>query len=173
MTKTLNCLVEPLIGSTLMAPFIKYYFDELVLTVLKPLVETDTQEFDATPMHSAFLATFPKALSHSDLINYVKKIFDEKRSAMKRDERNDENKLRKKFIDLFLRIAYPLLHMSDFYVEQFDSESIKAREETMERHFQAVHKNDVLKSLLSEDEDHEAFDLNELSYQFLNEYSYN
>jgi hypothetical protein len=140
--------------------------------VIKPLVESDTQEFDTTPIHSAFLTTFPRALSYSDLMNYVKKAFDEKRSSLKRDEKNDENTLRKLFVDLFLKIAYPLLHMSDFHVDNNDGELIKIREETMESHYQAVHKNNILKTLLSEDDDHAAFDINELSYQYLNEYSF-
>ena len=48
----------------------------------------------------------------------------------------------------------------------------KERDRIIDKHWQAVVKNIILKSLLSENEEFEPFDISEVAYETVNEFSY-
>ncbi|CAF0747243.1 unnamed protein product [Brachionus calyciflorus] len=107
--ETLNVLPSPLICSSLTATFIKYYYEELAANFLVPL--SDLGSFDVTtePIHSEFLKTFPKALENPDILNAARIFFNYQKDHLKRDEKNDQLKLRKLFLKIYCELCYPLL----------------------------------------------------------------
>ena len=60
----------------------------------------------------------------------------------------------------------------EFEISFFFLFFLKARETIIERHTQAVQKTSILKSLLSEAEEYEPFDLIEIAYEPVNQYVY-
>jgi len=92
---------------------------------------------------------------------------------MKRDEKNDEAHMRNFFIRIFNKIAYPLLFNIDILEIALDnSDEITEREATIETHYQKVQKGNLLKSLLNGEEDYAPFDINQVTYQVINPYTY-
>ena len=59
----------PLIASTIVAPFMKFYQETLGYEILAPLVEFGSFDVSTETIHSAFLKWFPHALMFPDILN--------------------------------------------------------------------------------------------------------
>jgi hypothetical protein len=65
-------LPQPLVGSTLVAPFIKFYREEFALHFLAPLLQFGSYDMSTEPLQSELLTLFPKALANPDILNGVR-----------------------------------------------------------------------------------------------------
>lgn len=165
---TLNALPEPFIGSTIVAPFIKFYRDQLGEEFVAPLIDIGSFESSIEPIHDIFLSTFPNALYHPDILDQVKHSFILTKENMRRDEKNDNLKLRRIFIKLYNETCYPLLYHSLVPGLNLNSnEDLETRSSLINRCTKLVRKEKLLEYLLDGREDFEPFQIDELSYQIL------
>ena len=164
--ETLNCLPEPLVASTITAPFIKYYREELGLEILEPLIVIGSFDTSTEPIQSRFLSSFVEALKQPDILDSVRFNFTVAREAMKRDERNDNYKCRKQFIKTYEETCYPLLNHSK--MPEFDLTShddLEMRRTIINKAAKLAKKNKILQYLLDGQEDFKPFNIDELRYR--------
>ena len=120
------------------------------------------------PTASPFLSAFPAALHSPDILDAVRSNFTLARDAMKRDERNDNGKLRAAFIRTFLEVAYPLLNRADMpEFELKNAADLEIRATIISKASKAAKKQKLLAYLLSGEEQFRPFSVDQLHYQIL------
>ena len=135
---------------------------------LAPLIELGSFDMRTEPIQSPFLSTFANSLDNPDILDAVRFNFILAREALKRDEKNDNNKLRKTFIKSYLEVCYPLLYHAD--MPEFDltnADDLEIRSTVISKAGKAAKKQKLLPFLLSGEEKFKPFSIDELKYEIL------
>ncbi len=135
---------------------------------MAPLVEIGSFDGNTEPIQSCFLSTFAEALRKPDLLDAARLTFQLARENMKRDERSDNNKLRKAFVRAYTEICYPLLHLAS--MPEFDlrnHENLEIRRTMIQNAAKAVKKQSLLKYLLEGSEEFRPFNVDEVRFEIL------
>ncbi len=138
------------------------------LEFLAPLIENGSFDANTEPIHSCFLSTFSEALKQPDILDAVRFAFQLARENMKRDERNDNHKLRKTFVKTYNETCYPLLNLADF--PEFDlknHENLEIRRTMIQQAAKLVKKQNLLKYLLDGSVTFKPFNMDEIRFEIL------
>ena len=157
-----------LISSSIVAPYLKYYREELGVEFLKPILEKGPFDICTKSIHSEFLKIFPACLTQPDILDSLKFLFNSYKEGLKRDERNNNEKLRNEFVKLFKEVCYPLLNLADIPAfDLSDHEAMEIRAQTIMRLSKLVRKGKLLEFLLDGSENFTPFNIEELRYNIL------
>nr|XP_006116306.1 nephrocystin-1 [Pelodiscus sinensis] len=162
---TLNLLPETLIGSMCCIHLLIFYRQILSDVLLKDRISTQSADLISNPV----LATFPKLMEQPDLMDALRSAWAEKESTLKRSEKRDQEFLKSVFFLVYHDSVFPLLHFTSFPQHKWAEEESEASRWKVIADFlkQNQAKDGALYSLLSSESVHKAFDISEITYDFL------
>ncbi|XP_042301666.1 nephrocystin-1 isoform X2 [Sceloporus undulatus] len=161
----LNLLPEVLIGSMCYIHLILFYRQILGDALLKERANMQNADLIGNPI----LATFPKLMEQPDLMDALRSAWAEKESTLKRSEKRDREFLKSMFILVYHDSVFPLFQsvfLPEYKWAEEESEGTRWRmiadflKKTRER-------DGALSSLLSSESLHKAFDITEITYDFV------
>ncbi|CAM4541208.1 unnamed protein product [Lepidochelys olivacea] len=161
----LNLLPETLIGSMCYIHLLIFYRQILSDVLLKDRISMQSADLISNPI----LATFPKLMEQPDLMDALRSAWAEKESTLKRSEKRDQEFLKSVFFLVYHDCVFPLLQ-STFLPEHkwADEESEASRWKVIADFLKRNQEKDsALYSLLSSESVHKAFDISEITYDFL------
>ncbi|XP_038252901.1 nephrocystin-1 isoform X1 [Dermochelys coriacea] len=161
----LNLLPETLIGSMCYIHLLIFYRQILSDVLLKDRISMQSADLISNPI----LASFPKLLEQPDLMDALRSAWAEKESTLKRSEKRDQEFLKSVFFLVYHDCVFPLLQ-STFLPEHkwADEESEASRWKVIADFLKRNQEKDsALYSLLSSESVHKAFDISEITYDFL------
>ncbi|KAM4041755.1 nephrocystin-1 isoform 1-T5 [Anomaloglossus baeobatrachus] len=161
----LNLLPETLVGSMCHAPLLVFYRQILGDVLLKERNNMQSTDLICSPV----LATFPRLMEQSDIMDALRSGWAEKNNSLKRSEKRDVEFMKNAFIRVYHDTAYALLQAT------FLQEPRWAEDETEAARWKAIadflkknrEKEGAIHFLLSPDSLHKPFDISEISYDFL------
>ncbi|XP_073906342.1 nephrocystin-1 isoform X2 [Castor canadensis] len=163
----LSLLPETLIGSMCSTHLLIFYRQILGDVLLRDRTNLQSADLISHPV----LATFPKLLEQSDLMDALRSAWAEKESTLKRSEKRDKELLKAKFLLVYHDCVLPLLHSTLLPPFRWAEEETEAARWKVIADFlrQNQENEGALQALLSPDGVHEPFDLSEQTYDFLGE----
>lgn len=162
---TLNLLPDTLVGSTCCIHLLAFYRQILADALLRDRISVQNAELICSPV----LATFPQIMEQADLMDALRSVWSEKESSLKRSEKRDSEFLKSMFKQLYHDSVYTLLHSTALPALRWADEEAEASRWKVIADFLRLNreKDSSLFSLLSPEMAHEAFDISEISYDFL------
>uniref|UniRef100_A0A4W2HUY0 Nephrocystin 1 n=1 Tax=Bos indicus x Bos taurus TaxID=30522 RepID=A0A4W2HUY0_BOBOX len=164
---TLSLLPETLIGSMCCVHLLIFYRQILGDVLLKDRMSLNSADLISNPV----LATFPKLLEESDIMDALRSSWAEKESTLKRSEKGDRELLKAVFLLVYHDCALPLLHSALLPPSRWaEEETEAARWKGIADFLKQNQENEgALQVLLSPEGVHEPFDISEQTYDFLGE----
>ncbi|KAB0358477.1 hypothetical protein FD754_002633, partial [Muntiacus muntjak] len=164
---TLSLLPETLIGSMCCVHLLIFYRQILGDVLLKDRMSLSSADLISNPV----LATFPKLLEESDIMDALRSSWAEKESTLKRSEKRDRELLTAMFLLVYHDCVLPLLHSALLPPFRWAEEETEAARWRVITDFlkQNQENEGVLQVLLSPEGVHEPFDISEQTYDFLGE----
>ncbi|KAB0379771.1 hypothetical protein FD755_007555, partial [Muntiacus reevesi] len=164
---TLSLLPETLIGSMCCVHLLIFYRQILGDVLLKDRMSLSSADLISNPV----LATFPKLLEESDIMDALRSSWAEKESTLKRSEKRDRELLTAVFLLVYHDCVLPLLHSALLPPFRWAEEETEAARWRVIADFlkQNQENEGVLQVLLSPEGVHEPFDISEQAYDFLGE----
>ncbi|XP_067388901.1 nephrocystin-1 isoform X1 [Emydura macquarii macquarii] len=161
----LNLLPETLIGSMCYMHLLIFYRQILSDVLLKDRISMQSADLISNPI----LATFPKLLEQPDLMDALRSAWAEKESTLKRSEKRDQEFLKSVFFLVYHDCVFPLLQSTFLPEYKWAEEESEASRWKVIADFlkQNQEKDGALYSLLSSESVHKAFDISEITYDFL------
>ncbi|XP_026700095.1 nephrocystin-1 isoform X2 [Athene cunicularia] len=163
----LNLLPETLIGSMCYIHILIFYRQILGDALLKDSVSMQSADLIFNPI----LATFPQLMDEPDLMDALRSAWADKERTLKRSEKRDQEFLKSVFVLVYHDSVFPLLHstlLPDYKWAEEESEA--SRWKAIADFLKKSRENDgALQYLLSSENTHKAFDISELTYDFLGE----
>uniref|UniRef100_A0A8C9RAR1 Nephronophthisis 1 n=1 Tax=Scleropages formosus TaxID=113540 RepID=A0A8C9RAR1_SCLFO len=160
---TLNLLPDSLVGSTCSAHLLALYRQVLADALVRDRPTIQNADLICHPV----LATFPEVLDHTDLLDALRSTWAEKESGLRRSHKRDGQRLKGLFVEVYMSTVFPLLRSSALPSAQW------ANEEQETLRWNAVFASaspgvrDGLSVLLSANPVQEAFDITQVTYDFL------
>ncbi|KAH0622815.1 hypothetical protein JD844_025512 [Phrynosoma platyrhinos] len=163
----LNLLPEVLIGSMCYIHLVVFYRQILGDVLLKERVNMQNADLIGNPI----LATFPKLMEQPDLMDALRSAWAEKESTLKRSEKRDREFLKSVFILVYHDSVFPLFQsvfLPEYKWAEEESEGTRWRmiadflKKNRER-------DGALSFLLSSESLQKAFDITEITYDFVEE----
>nr|XP_020732409.1 nephrocystin-1 isoform X2 [Odocoileus virginianus texanus] len=164
---TLSLLPETLIGSMCCVHLLIFYRQILGDVLLKDRMSLSSADLISNPV----LATFPRLLEESDIMDALRSSWAEKESTLKRSEKRDRELLTAVFLLAYHDCVLPLLRSALLPPFRWaEEETEAARWKVIADFLQQNQENEgVLQVLLSPEGVHEPFDISEQTYDFLGE----
>ncbi|XP_068828915.1 nephrocystin-1 isoform X2 [Capricornis sumatraensis] len=164
---TLSLLPETLIGSMCCVHLLIFYRQILGDVLLKDRMSLNSADLISNPV----LATFPKLLEESDIMDALRSSWAEKESTLKRSEKGDRELLKAAFLLVYHDCALPLLRSALLPPSRWaEEETEAARWKGIADFLKQNQENEgALQVLLSPEGVHEPFDISEQTYDFLGE----
>ncbi|MXQ90197.1 hypothetical protein E5288_WYG017363 [Bos mutus] len=164
---TLSLLPETLIGSMCCVHLLIFYRQILGDVLLKDRMSLNSADLISNPV----LATFPKLLEESDIMDALRSSWAEKESTLKRSEKGDRELLKAVFLLVYHDCALPLLLSALLPPSRWaEEETEAARWKGIADFLKQNQENEgALQVLLSPEGVHEPFDISEQTYDFLGE----
>ncbi|XP_040123486.1 nephrocystin-1 isoform X5 [Oryx dammah] len=164
---TLSLLPETLIGSMCCVHLLIFYRQILGDVLLKDRMSLNSADLISNPV----LATFPKLLEETDVMDALRSSWAEKESTLKRSEKGDRELLKAAFLLVYHDCALPLLHSALLPPSRWaEEETEAARWKGIADFLKQNQENEgALQVLLSPEGVHEPFDISEQTYDFLGE----
>ncbi|XP_074751824.1 nephrocystin-1 isoform X1 [Athene noctua] len=163
----LNLLPETLIGSMCYIHILIFYRQILGDALLKDSISMQSADLIFNPI----LATFPQLMDEPDLMDALRSAWADKERTLKRSEKRDQEFLKSVFVLVYHDSVFPLLHstfLPDYKWAEEESEA--SRWKAIADFLKKSRENDgALQYLLSSENTHKAFDISELTYDFLGE----
>ncbi|KAF1642004.1 UNVERIFIED_CONTAM: Nephrocystin-1, partial [Eudyptes robustus] len=163
----LNLLPETLIGSMCYIHLLIFYRQILGDALLKDRISAQSTELICNPI----LATFPQLVDQPDLMDALRSAWADRERTLKRSEKRDQEFLKSLFVLVYHDSVFPLLQstfLPDYKWAEEESEA--SRWKVIADFLEKSRENDgALQYLLSSENTHKAFDIAELSYDFLGE----
>ncbi|NWU92849.1 NPHP1 protein, partial [Upupa epops] len=163
----LNLLPETLIGSMCCVHLLVFYRQILGDALLKDRLSSQSTDFICNPI----LATFPQLLEQPDLMDALRSAWADRERTLKRSEKRDQEFLKSLFVLVYHDSVFPLLQstfLPDYKWAEEESEA--SRWKAIADFLKKSQKNtSALQYLLSAENTHKAFDVSELTYDFLGE----
>ncbi|XP_074720138.1 nephrocystin-1 isoform X4 [Strix uralensis] len=163
----LNLLPETLIGSMCYIHILIFYRQILGDALLKDSISMQSADLIFNPI----LATFPQLMDEPDLMDALRSAWADKERTLKRSEKRDQEFLKSVFVLVYHNSVFPLLHstfLPDYKWAEEESEA--SRWKAIADFLKKSRENDgALQYLLSSENTHKAFDISELTYDFLGE----
>ncbi|XP_073413597.1 nephrocystin-1 isoform X2 [Dendrobates tinctorius] len=161
----LNLLPETLVGSICHIPLVVFYRQILGDVLLKQRSNVQSTDLICNPV----LATFPRLMEQTDVMDALRSRWAEKENSLKRSEKRDVEFMKTAFIQVYHDTAYPLLQSTFLPAPRW------AEDETEAARWKAIadflkqnrEKEGAIHFLLSTDSLHEPFDISEITYDFL------
>ncbi|NWY05345.1 NPHP1 protein, partial [Nothoprocta ornata] len=163
----LNLLPETLIGSRCYIHLLVFYRQLLGDALLKDRISMQNADLIFHPV----LATFPQVMDQPDLIDALRSAWADKEQTLKRSEKRDQEFLKAQFVLVYHDSVFPLLHSTLLPSPKWAEEETEAsRWKVIADFLKKTRENEgALQFLLSPDNSHKAFDISELTYDFLRE----
>ncbi|NXN97509.1 NPHP1 protein, partial [Rhinopomastus cyanomelas] len=163
----LNLLPETLIGSMCCAHLLMFYRQILGDALLRDRLSSQSTDLLCNPV----LATFPRLMDQPDLMDALRSAWADKERTLKRSEKRDQEFLKSLFVLVYHDSVFPLLQSTllpeyKWAVEEFEASRWKAIADFLKR---SQRNTSALQYLLSSENTHKAFDISELTYDFLGE----
>ncbi|KAJ8384793.1 hypothetical protein AAFF_G00198790 [Aldrovandia affinis] len=156
----LNLLPDTLVGSTCSAHLVALYRQVLADALLRDRLTMQNADLICNPV----LATFPEILDQTDLLDALRSAWAEKESVLKRSEKRDGELLKALFVQAYLDTVFPLLHSASLPPPRWADEELESlRAKAIFR----PTPQGSLAALLSADSGQEAFDVAQVTYDFL------
>ncbi|XP_012029265.1 nephrocystin-1 isoform X3 [Ovis aries] len=164
---TLSLLPETLIGSMCCVHLLIFYRQILGDVLLKDRMSLNSADLISNPV----LATFPRLLEESDIMDALRSSWAEKESTLKRSEKGDRELLKAVFLLVYHDCVLPLLHSALLPPSRWaEEETEAARWKGIADFLKQNQENEgALQVLLSPEGVHEPFDISEQTYDFLGE----
>ncbi|NXY47199.1 NPHP1 protein, partial [Ceuthmochares aereus] len=163
----LNLLPETLIGSMCYIHVLIFYRQILGDALLKDRISTQSTDLICSPV----LATFPQLMDEPDLMDALRSAWADRERTLKRSEKRDREFLKSLFVLVYHDSVFPLLHstfLPDYKWAEEESEA--SRWKAIANFLKRSRENDgALEYLLSSENTHKAFDISQLTYDFLGE----
>uniref|UniRef100_A0A8D0FMG3 Nephrocystin 1 n=1 Tax=Strix occidentalis caurina TaxID=311401 RepID=A0A8D0FMG3_STROC len=160
-------LPETLIGSMCYIHILIFYRQILGDALLKDSISMQSADLIFNPI----LATFPQLMDEPDLMDALRSAWADKERTLKRSEKRDQEFLKSVFVLVYHNSVFPLLHstfLPDYKWAEEESEA--SRWKVIADFLKKSRENDgALQYLLSSENTHKAFDISELTYDFLGE----
>uniref|UniRef100_A0A8C0FKA4 Nephrocystin 1 n=1 Tax=Bubo bubo TaxID=30461 RepID=A0A8C0FKA4_BUBBB len=163
----LNLLPETLIGSMCYIHILIFYRQILGDALLKDSMSMQSADLIFNPI----LATFPQLMDEPDLMDALRSAWADKERTLKRSEKRDQEFLKSVFVLVYHNSVFPLLHSTFLPDYKWAEEEAEAsRWKAIADFLKKSRENDgALQYLLSSENTHKAFDISELTYDFLGE----
>ncbi|XP_074844530.1 nephrocystin-1 isoform X2 [Carettochelys insculpta] len=161
----LNLLPETLTGSMCYIQLLIFYRQILNDVLFRDRINMQSADL----ISNSILATFPKLLEQPDLMDALRSAWAEKESTLKRSEKRDQEFLKSVFFLVYHDTVLPLLHSTSLPQHKWADEESEASRWKVIADFlkQNQEKEGALYSLLSSETVHKAFDISEITYDFL------
>ncbi|XP_043913214.1 nephrocystin-1 [Protopterus annectens] len=161
----LNLLPDTLIGSSSCIHLLAFYRQILADALLRDRISMQNADLICNPV----LATFPKLMEQTDVMDALRSAWAEKENTFKRSEKRDNEFLKSQFILVYHDSAYPLLCSTSLPPAKWaDDETDISRWKFIAAFLEKTReKNSALSALLSAENIYEAFDISDVSYDFL------
>ncbi|KAM4694873.1 nephrocystin-1 isoform 2-T3 [Discoglossus pictus] len=162
----LNILPETMVGSTCHIPLLVFYRQILGDVLLKERISMQNTDLICDPL----LATFPRLLEQTDIMDALRSGWAEKENSLKRSEKRDREFMKRAFIQVYHDTAYPLLESTILQGSKWAEDETEASRWKVIADFlkENREKEGSLHFLLSPDNLHKPFDISEVTYDFLN-----
>ncbi|KAJ8361587.1 hypothetical protein SKAU_G00181120 [Synaphobranchus kaupii] len=156
----LNLLPDTLVGSRCSVRLLTLYRQVLADALLRDRLTMQNADLICSPV----LATFPQILDQTDLLDALRSVWAEKESALKRSEKRDSELLKTLFVEVYLDTVFPLLHSASLPSSRWADDELESQRARaiFDRAPQGA-----LAALLSADHAQEAFDIAQVTYDFL------
>nr|XP_025966314.1 nephrocystin-1 [Dromaius novaehollandiae] len=163
----LNLLPETLIGSMCYIHLLIFYRQILGDALLKDRISMQSADLICNPI----LATFPQLMDQPDLMDALRSAWADKERTLKRSEKRDQEFLKSLFVLVYHDSVFPLLQSTFLPSHKWaEEESEASRWKVIADFLKKSRENDgALQSLLTSENTHKAFDISELTYDFLGE----
>ncbi|NXC21002.1 NPHP1 protein, partial [Corythaeola cristata] len=163
----LNLLPETLLGSMCYIHLLIFYRQLLGDALLRDRISMQSTDLICNPI----LATFPQLMDQPDLMDALRSAWAERERTLRRSEKRDQEFLKSLFVLVYHDSVYPLLQstfLPDYKWAEEESEA--SRWKAIAEFLKKSQENDgALQYLLSSENTHKAFDISELTYDFLGE----
>uniref|UniRef100_A0A8C4XBT9 Nephrocystin 1 n=1 Tax=Erpetoichthys calabaricus TaxID=27687 RepID=A0A8C4XBT9_ERPCA len=161
----LNLLPDNLVGATCWIHLLVLYRQVLADALLRDRFSIQSADLICSPL----LATFPLTVEQTDLMDALRSVWSEKELSLKRSEKRDNELLKSEFAVLYLNSIYPLLHSRSLPTAKWADDDVEATRWKVIAEFLRLNKEKrgSLFYLLSPDSTQEAFDISEITYDFL------
>ncbi|NXA51474.1 NPHP1 protein, partial [Nothocercus julius] len=163
----LNLLPETLIGSRCYIHLLVFYRQMLGDALLRDRISMQNADLICNPI----LATFPQIMDQPDLIDALRSAWADKEQTLKRSEKRDQEFVKSQFALVYHDSVFPLLQSTLLPSHKWAEEETEAsRWKVIAEFLKKTRENDgALQFLLSSENSHKAFDISELTYDFLRE----
>ncbi|NXK04451.1 NPHP1 protein, partial [Herpetotheres cachinnans] len=163
----LNLLPETLIGSTCYIHLLIFYRQILGDALLKDRISLQSADVICSPI----LATFPQLMDQPDLMDALRSAWADRERRLKRSEKRDREFLKSLFVLVYHDSVFPLLQSTLLPDYKWAEEESEASRWKVIADFlkKSQENNGALHYLLSSENTHKAFDISELTYDFLQE----
>ncbi|XP_025941897.1 nephrocystin-1 isoform X5 [Apteryx rowi] len=163
----LNLLPETLIGSMCYIHLLIFYRQILGDALLKDRISMQSADLICNPI----LATFPQIMDQPDLMDALRSAWVDKERTLKRSEKRDQEFLKSLFVLVYHDSVFPVLQSTFLPSHKWaEEESEASRWKVIADFLKKSRENDgALQSLLASENTHKAFDISELTYDFLGE----
>ncbi|XP_053567919.1 nephrocystin-1 [Bombina bombina] len=161
----LNLLPETLVGSLCHIRLLAFYRQILGDVLLKERKSMQNADLICNPL----LATFPRLLEQTDIMDALRSGWAEKENSLKRSQKRDREFMKNAFIHVYHDTAYPLLESIILQGSKWKEDETEATRWKVIADFlkQNREKDGSLYFLLSSDIIHKPFDISEITYDFL------
>ncbi|KAJ8250505.1 hypothetical protein COCON_G00224270 [Conger conger] len=158
---SLNLLPDTLVGSRCSIQLLAMYRQVLADALLRDRLTMQNADLICSPV----LATFPQILDQTDLLDALRSMWAERESALKRSAKRDSELLKSLFVEVYLDSVFPLLNSASLPPPRWADEE---QENQRARAIFSWAPQGSLAALLSPDTAQEAFDITQVTYDFLN-----
>ncbi|XP_064002029.1 nephrocystin-1 isoform X2 [Pogoniulus pusillus] len=163
----LNLLPETLVGSMCYIHLLIFYRQLLGDALLKDRISMQSTDLICNPV----LATFPQLVDQPDLMDALRSAWADRERTLMRSEKRDQEFLKSLFVLVYHDSVFPLLQSTFLPKYKWADEECEAsRWKVIADFLKKSQENDgALQYLLSSENTHKAFDISELTYDFLGE----
>ncbi|XP_055672408.1 nephrocystin-1 isoform X2 [Falco peregrinus] len=163
----LNLLPETLLGSMCYIHLLIFYRQMLGDALLKDRISIQSADVICSPI----LATFPQLVDQPDLMDALRSAWADRERTLKRSEKRDGEFLKSLFVLVYHNSVFPLLQSTLLPDHKWAEEESEASRWRVIADFlkKSQENNGALHYLLSSENTHKAFDISELTYDFLRE----
>ncbi|KAG7328752.1 hypothetical protein KOW79_008696 [Hemibagrus wyckioides] len=156
----LSLLPDTLLGCMSTVPLLVLFRQLLADTLLLDRVTMQNADL----ICSSVLATFPKVLDQSDLMDAFRKSWVESENNLKRSDKKDVAVLKKLFESVYMSSVFPLLFSAEMPTPLWANEDTEAHRARLI--YNPAHKIS-LETMLSSNHKHQAFNISQVSYDLL------
>uniref|UniRef100_UPI00398EAE67 nephrocystin-1 isoform X2 n=1 Tax=Pristiophorus japonicus TaxID=55135 RepID=UPI00398EAE67 len=165
MRTILNLLPDTLVGPKCYIQLLAFYRQLLADVLLKDRINMQSADLICNPV----LATFPELLEQTDIFDALRSAWSEKEITLTRSVKRDQEFMKHSFVQVYHDSVYPLLRSITLPANKWADEEVEISRWKNIANFlqQSQERNGSLYGLLSPEHAYHAFDISEISYDFL------